>query len=168
MLTSGGVSRSVLTRSLRCGTRLPVALRPGAGLWGEALLGHQPLTGPLRRGVCRVRVDVAEKRVADDDERQERYHDLPRGDLPVAREEKQLRGSDGRERVHEKQDQGAYRTRRHEQVEGGDAEHQPAERYDDVSTDGDGGRRPRRDAAPGGDGAERGGADLVARERVQQ
>src|SRR3712207_6290820 len=139
---------------MQCATwnpRLPAALRPGAGLCGETLLGHQPLAGPLRRGVadeskedsgydpycgddrvpspcvCRVRIDVAEERVADEDERQERYHHLPRRNLPLAREEEKLRGPDGRERVHEKQDQGAYSTRRHEQLEGDDAEHEPAE-----------------------------------------
>ena len=59
MLTSQGVSRSVLTRSLRCGTRLPVALRPGAGLCGEALLGHQSLAGPLRRNVADEKMPAA-------------------------------------------------------------------------------------------------------------
>src|SRR5215212_4006745 len=71
-------------------------------------------------------------------------------------------------RSPERKDQGAYRARGHEQVERRHAEHQPAERDDDVGADGDGGRRSRRDTAPRGDCAERGRADLVARERVQQ
>src|SRR5215211_9516252 len=102
MLTSEG---------LKAEACLLLTFRPGAGLCSEALLGHQPLAGPLcrdvtderkddsdddphcgddrvpRSGVCRIRVDVAEQRVADEDEGQERHNDLPRGDLLLAREE---------------------------------------------------------------------------------
>src|SRR3712207_5849931 len=158
---------------------LPPSSRPVSGLGGEALLRHQPLAGAARgggadegdeeaggdpeggddrvpgRSIRRVRVDVAEERVADDEEGQERHDDLPGGYQPPAGEEQQPRGPDGGEGVDEEQYQRPDGARGHEQVERRHAEDEPAERDDDVHGEGDGRRGAHRDAIRGGDGADR-------------
>src|SRR5215212_8199548 len=98
------------------GPQGPLTLRTGAAPCGKTLLGHHPLAGLLRCGMAdkreddsdddpdrgddrvpcqltsRVGINIAEVRVADDDQRQKRHDHFPRRDLPLAREEQQLRG----------------------------------------------------------------------------